>query len=217
VKQRIVLLGPPASGKGTQAELIQKRFGIPATSTGAILRREAKCGTPVGVAANKIINKGGLAPDGLILQLVAEWLAMVGSSFLFDCFPRTVAQAEQFELLLDKRATGLELAIFLEIPGEPIRARMLRRLTCSNCGKVISIGRHVGDGDDPCPNCGGKLAAREDDTEIALKRRMQEYWEKTLPVTDFYKRRGILARVDADREAGSVFNDVSRLIIEWSR
>src|ERR1700730_4082332 len=141
---RMVLLGPPASGKGTQAELIQKRFGIPATSTGAILRGEAKGGTPVGVAANKIINRGGLAPDGLILQLVAEWLDKIGS-FLFDGFPRTVAQAAQFELVLDNRSAGLELAIFLEISGETIRARMLRRLICSNCGKVISIGRHVVD------------------------------------------------------------------------
>jgi adenylate kinase len=211
VKKRIVLLGPPASGKGTQAELIHKRFGIPATSTGAILRGEAKGGTPIGVAANKIINRGGLAPDGLILQLVAEWLDRIGGSFLFDGFP---AQAEQFELLLDNRPARVELVIFLEISGETIRARMLRRLTCSNCGKVISIGRHVGDGDDPCPNCGGKLEAREDDTDAALERRMQEYREKTLPVTDFYKRRGILARLDADRGAESVFNDVSRLIIE---
>ena len=112
MKKRIVLLGPPASGKGTQAELIQKRFGIPATSTGAILRREAKGGTPVGVAANKIINRGGLAPDGLILQLVAEWLERIGGSFLFDGFPRTVAQAEQFELLLDNRQPGSNWSFF---------------------------------------------------------------------------------------------------------
>jgi adenylate kinase len=214
VKKRIVLLGPPASGKGTQAELIQNRFGIPATSMGAILRTEAKSGTPTGIAANKIIKRGGLAPDGLILQVVAKWLEAIDDSFLFDGFPRTVAQAEQFEILLGHRATGLELVIFLELSEKTIRARMLRRLTCSNCGKVISIGRHVRDGSDPCPNCGGKLEAREDDSDAALLRRMQEYREKTLPVTDFYKRRGILARVDADREAGSVFDDVSRLITQ---
>jgi adenylate kinase len=214
VKKRIVLLGPPASGKGTQAELIQNPFGIPATSMGAILRTEAKSGTPTGIAANKIIKRGGLAPDGLILQVVAKWLEDIDDSFLFDGFPRTVAQAEQFEILLGHRATGLELAIFLELSEKTIRARMLRRLTCSNCGKVISIGRHVRDGSDPCPDCGGKLEAREDDSDAALLRRMQEYREKTLPVTDFYKRRGILARVDADREAGSVFDDVSRLITQ---
>src|SRR4029077_14108403 len=106
-------------------------------------RREAKCGTPIGVAANKIIKKGGLAPDGLILQLVGEWLIKIGGSFLFDGFPRTVAQAEQFELLQGTRAAEIEMVIFLEISDETIRARMLRRLTCSNCGKVISIGRHV--------------------------------------------------------------------------
>ena len=214
MKKRIVLLGPPASGKGMQAELIQNRFGIPTTSTGAILRREAKSGIPVGIAANKIIKRGGLAPDVLILQVVAKWLEKIGDSFLFDGFPRTVTQAEQFEIFLDPRATGLELVICLELSEETIRARMLRRLTCSNCGKVISIGGHVREGSDPCSNCGGKLEAREDDSEAALAHRMQEYREKTLPVTDFYKRRGILARVDADREAGSVFDDVSRLMIQ---
>jgi adenylate kinase family enzyme len=140
VKRRIVLLGPPASGKGTQAELIQKRFGIPATSTGAILRAEAKQGTPV------------------------------------------------------------------------IQARMLRRLTCSECGKVVSVGRQVHDANDPCPNCEGKLEARDDDTVGALAHRMPEYRDKTVPVADFYDRRDILARVDAGGPAEAVFKDVSQLI-----
>jgi adenylate kinase family enzyme len=128
VKKRIVLLGPPASGKGTQAELIQKHFGLPATSTGAILRREAKLGTQLGVTSHKII-------------------------------------------------------------------------------------RHVLHPEDPCPNCGGKLEARGDDTDDVLAHRMKEYREKSLTVTDFYGRRGILARVDADREASVVFDELSRLII----
>ena len=147
------------------------------------------------------------------MELVGEWLEKIGDSFLFDGFPRTVAQAEQFELLLNNRSTGLELVIFLEISDGTIRARMLRRLTCSNCGKVISIGRHVGDEGDPCPNCGGKLEARADDTVGALAHRMQEYRDKTVPVTDFYDRRGILARVDASRAGESIFKDVSELII----
>jgi adenylate kinase len=213
VKKRIVLLGPPASGKGTQAELIQKRFGIPATSTGAILRAEAKRGTPIGVEAAKIITTGGLAPDEMVLQLVAAWLDKIDGSFLFDGFPRTVTQAEQFEVLLCKRQSALELAILLEVPEPVIQARMLRRLTCSNCGKVISIGRHVRDANDPCPNCGGKLEARDDDNVSALARRMKEYREKTVPLTDFYDRRGILAAVDASRATESVFKDVSELII----
>jgi adenylate kinase len=212
VKRRIVLLGPPASGKGTQAELIQKGFGISATSTGAILRSEAKRGTPVGLEIAKVISKGGLAPDEVVLNLVAGWLDKSDGSFLFDGFPRTVAQAEQFEILLCKRQLNVELAILLEVPDPVIRTRMLRRLTCSNCGKVISMGRHVRDENDPCPNCGGKLEARADDNLAALARRMEEYREKTVPVADFYRRRDILARVAASRTAEAVFKDVSELI-----
>jgi adenylate kinase len=212
VKRRIVLLGPPASGKGTQAELIQKRFGIPTTSTGAILRAEAKRGTQVGSEIAKIISKGGLAPDATVLHLVAGWLDKNDGSFLFDGFPRTVAQAERFEVLLCKRQLAVEVAVLLEVPDPVIQARMLRRLTCSNCGKVISMGRHVRDANDPCPNCGGKLEARADDNLSALARRMEEYREKTVPVADFYRRRDILARVAASRTAEAVFKDVSELI-----
>jgi adenylate kinase len=213
VKRRIVLLGPPASGKGTEAELIQQRFGIPATSTGAILRAEARNGAPVGVEAAKIISTGSLAPDEMVLQLVATWLDKIDGTFLFDGFPRTVRQAEQFEVLLCERRQALDLAILLELPEPVIQVRMLRRLTCSNCGKVISIGRHVREANNPCPNCGGKLEARDDDNVGALARRMHEYREKTVPVTDFYDRRGILARVDASRAGESIFKDVSELII----
>jgi adenylate kinase len=213
VKRRIVLLGAPASGKGTQAELIQKRFGIPATSTGAILRTEAKRGSPVGMEVAKIISTGGLAPDQMVLDLVTGWLDKSDGSFLFDGFPRTVTQAERLEVLLCKRQLAVQLAVLLEVPDPVIRARMLRRLTCSNCGKVISMGRHVRDANDPCPNCGGKLEARADDNLGALARRMEEYREKTVPVADFYRRRDILARVDAGRAAEAVFKDVSELIV----
>jgi adenylate kinase len=212
VKKRIVLLGPPASGKGTQAELIQKNFGLPATSTGAILRREAKLGTQLGLTAHRIISQGNLAPDELIMSVVAAWLDRANGAFLFDGFPRTLIQAEQFEALLAERATPLELAIFLDASEQTIRARMARRLTCSKCGKVISLGRHVLHMDDPCPNCGGRLEARADDTDSVLIYRMKEYRDKSLPVTDFYERRGILAPVDADHEASVVFDELSRLI-----
>ncbi len=212
MKRRIVLLGPPASGKGTQAELILKQFGVPATSTGAILRAEVKRGTPIGAGAAGIISKGGLAPDQMVLHLVSAWLDKVDGSFLFDGFPRTVAQAEQFEILLCQRQSALELAILLRVPEPVIEARMLRRLTCSNCGKVMSLGLHVRETDEPCPYCGGKLETREDDNLRALARRMKEYREKTVPVTDFYDSRGILARVDASRAGELVFKDVSELI-----
>jgi adenylate kinase len=212
VKNRIVLLGPPASGKGTQVELIQKHFKIPATSTGAILRHEARSGTKSSLAVNEIVSHGGLAPDDMVLILVQTWLSEIDGSFLFDGFPRTVAQAERFESLLEVRHTPLSLAIFLDVSEETIRARMRRRLTCSVCGKVISVGRHVLDRSEPCPNCGGPLEVRADDTDLAVSRRLVAYREKSLPVADFYQRRSILSHVHGDREAQEVFDEIALLI-----
>jgi adenylate kinase len=209
-----LLLGPPASGKGTQADFIQKRFGIPTTSTGAILRAEAKSGTPLGLKAQEIIRAGGLAADDVIMQVVEAWLTRIDGSFLLDGFPRTVEQAKRFDQLLKTRGQALDLAILLEVPEQTIYSRMSLRLTCTRCGKAVSLGRHVKDPSEPCPNCGGKLEIRADDNQAALARRMEEYRNKTLPVTDFYERAGILARVDGDRAIEAISYDIERLIEE---
>jgi adenylate kinase len=214
VKKRLLLLGPPASGKGTQADFIQKRFDIPTTSTGAILRAEAKSGTSLGLKAQEVIRAGGLAADDVIMQVVEAWLTRIDGSFLLDGFPRTVAQAEFFDQLLKARGQTLDLAILLEVPEQTIYRRMSRRLTCTRCGKAVSLGRHVKDSSEPCPNCSGKLEIRADDNQAALARRMEEYRNKTLPVTDFYGRAGILARVNGDRAIEAVSYDIERLIEE---
>jgi adenylate kinase len=209
-----VLLGPPASGKGTQSELIQRKFQIPVTSTGAILRREAKLNTLVGREAGRIISKGALAPDDLVLALVGQWLDQHREAFLFDGFPRTLPQAVEFEKILQARQTPLDLAIFLEASEEAIAFRMAHRLTCSNCGKVVSIGRHVQSASEPCPNCGGKLEVRSDDNHAALALRLEEFRKKSLPLIDFYSGRNLLVKVDANQEADRVFEQISRVIQE---
>jgi len=209
-----VLLGPPASGKGTQSELIQRKFQIPATSTGAILRREAKLDTLVGREADRIISKGALAPDELGLGLVGQWLDQHRETFLFDGFPRTLPQAVAFEQMLQARVTPLDLAIFLEASEATIAFRMAHRLTCSQCGKVVSIGRHVQSASERCPNCGGKLEVRSDDNHAALALRLEEFQKKSLPLIDFYSERGLLAKVDANQETDRVFEQISRLIQE---
>jgi len=209
-----VLLGPPASGKGTQSELIQRKFHIPVTSTGAILRREAKLNTLVGREAGRIISKGALAPDDLVLALVGQWLDQHREAFLFDGFPRTLPQAVEFEKILQARQTPLDLAIFLEASESTIAFRMAHRLTCSNCGKVVSIGRHVQSASEPCPNCGGKLEVRSDDNHAALALRLEEFRKKSLPLIDFYSVRNLLVTVDANQEADRVFEQISRVIQE---
>ena len=209
-----MLLGPPASGKGTQSELIQRKFQIPATSTGAILRREAKLDTLVGREADRIISKGALAPDELVLGLVGQWLDQHREAFLFDGFPRTRPQAVAFEQMLQARGTPLDLAIFLEASEPTIAFRMAHRLTCSRCGKVVSIGRHVQSASERCPNCGGKLEVRSDDNHAALALRLEEFRKKSLPLIDFYSERGLLTEVDANQETDRVFEQISRLIQE---
>jgi len=209
-----VLLGPPASGKGTQSELIQRKFQISVTSTGAILRREAKLNTLVGREAGRIISKGALAPDDLVLALVGQWLDQHREAFLFDGFPRTLPQAVEFEKILQARQTPLDLAIFLEASESTIAFRMAHRLTCSNCGKVVSIGRHVQSASEPCPNCGGKLEVRSDDNHAALALRLEEFRKKSLPLIDFYSVRNLLVTVDANQEADRVFEQISRVIQE---
>lgn len=209
-----MLLGPPASGKGTQSELIQKKFQIPATSTGAILRREAKMNTAIGRQADRIISKGALAPDDLVLGLVGQWLDQNHDAFLFDGFPRTLPQAVAFERMVAARQTPLDIALFLEASEPTIAFRMAHRLTCSRCGKVVSIGRQVQSPSDHCPNCGGNLETRSDDNHAALALRLEEFRKKSLPLLDFYSERDLLAKVDADRETEEVFDQISRLIQE---
>jgi adenylate kinase len=212
VKRRLVLLGPPASGKGTQAELIQNRFDIPTTSTGAILRRQAKERTTLGLEADQIISKGGLAPDNLVMQVVEAWLETHPTAFLFDGFPRTIEQAEGFDQILQEREARLDLAIALDVSVDTISTRMALRLVCPNCGKVVSMGRHVQSPHDPCPNCGGPLEKRSDDNNEALGRRLQAYWDKTVPVYKYYGDR--LVEVDAGRDVEVVFADIAGLIAE---
>ena len=205
-----MLLGPPASGKGTQAESIQNRFGIPTTSTGAILRKQAKERTPLGLEAEQIISKGGLAPDRLVMQVVEAWLETHPDAFLFDGFPRTVDQAKAFDRFLEQRQTPLDLAIALAVSVETIKTRMSLRLVCSNCGKVVSMGRHVQSAHDACPNCVATLEKRSDDNSEALERRLEAYWEKTVPVYKYFGN--LLVEVDAGRDVEAVFADIAGLI-----
>ena len=205
-----MLLGPPASGKGTQAEWIHNRFGIPITSTGAILRKQAEERTPLGLEAEQIISKGGLAPDSLVMEVVEAWLETHPNAFLFDGFPRTVEQAKAFDHILEQRGAPLGLAIALAVSEETMRTRMSLRLVCATCGKVVSMGRHVQSSHDPCPNCGGPLEKRSDDNNEALERRLAVFWEKTVPVYKYYGN--LLVEIDAGRDVDAVFADIARLI-----
>jgi adenylate kinase len=135
---------------------------------------------------------------------------IASEAFLFDGFPRTVEQAKAFDSILHRYKASLDLAVALAVSVETIKTRMALRLVCANCGKVVSMGRHVRAPHDPCPNCGGPLEKRSDDNDEALERRLEAYWEKTVPVYKYYGN--LLVEIDAGREAEVVFADIARLI-----
>jgi adenylate kinase len=212
VKRRIVLLGPPASGKGTQAQMIRDRFGIEAPSPGAILREQLDSGTPLGIEAGKFTSQGRLVPDHLIVELVRDWLAQRDGAFIFDGFPRTIVQADAFEEILEERKMPLEVVLSLEATVETIERRIARRMTCSKCGTSVSIGLHVSDASSPCPRCGGKLQRRADDSPEILRERLVEYGEKTAPLAEYYHGKGLVRAVDANRTPELVFSDIIEIL-----
>jgi len=214
VKTRIVLLGPPAAGKGTQADKIAEIFGVPTISTGAMLRAEKAAGTELGKLAAEVTSKGHLLPDEMVIGLVKNWLMSHEGSFLFDGFPRTIAQANALDDLLSKAGKPLEVALSLEASFEAIQYRVSHRLVCGQCAANFSLGLHVQSDSEPCPNCGGTLKRRQDDDLEVLKKRMLEYHEKSEPLIEYYALRGLLKRIDANGSLDDVFAQISNALNE---
>jgi len=213
VKRRLVLLGAPGSGKGTQAEMITREFGIPVTSPGAILRRERDLGTPLGLATAEITQRGGLVSDEIIVKLIEDWLRLHGAhGFVFDGFPRTLPQAESLEAILKRLRTALDLAIWLEVSEQTVRDRISGRLQCGECGFTTSASSAKFAERPVCPYCDGPLVRRNDDDVSVLQTRLQEFHAKTEPLSSFYGKMSILHRIDGNRDRETVFRDISRLI-----
>ncbi|MGA7881414.1 MAG: nucleoside monophosphate kinase [Terrimicrobiaceae bacterium] len=202
---RIVLLGPPASGKGTQAALLSATFGIPAASTGAILREERARGTDVGIEAESWTAQGNLFPDELALRVVWKWLDH-RHRFILDGFPRTLGQAKSFDQDLEARRLPLDVVYLLNLSDALVRERMTSRLTCLSCASVFNEKFHDVTAGAPCPRCGGELVRRADDTEEALEHRLAQYREYTLPVAHHYQSNGLLKEVDVTAGRDAVFN-----------
>jgi adenylate kinase len=202
---RMVLLGPPASGKGTQGRLITERWGVPVVSVGEILRRETAAGTALGLEAGRYTKEGRLVPDRVAMQAIEGWLAQNEASFVIDGFPRSVGQAEALDEILTRRKMPLTLAVWLELDDESIRERVSKRVVCRQCGGTFRVGWQVEDVRASCPICGSVLEARHDDDPQTLTRRMTEYRECTEPVTRFYESLELLRRIDAGPTPEAVF------------
>lgn len=198
--------------------MITRHFAISVTSPGTILRRERELGTPLGLEANEISKEGGLVPDDVIVHLIEDWLNLHGQEgFVFDGFPRTVKQAERLNELLQKMGTSLDLAIWLEVSEETVRARIASRLQCRRCGFTTSLTSARFADRPSCPYCDGPLIRRDDDDASVLQTRLAEFKTKTEPLLSFYEKDDALHRIDGNRDREAVFSDISALIEERAK
>lgn len=208
-----MLLGAPGSGKGTQAEMITRHFGIPVTSPGAILRRERELGTPLGLETADTTKHGGLVSDKIIVELIEDWVRLHGGhGFVFDGFPRTIPQAESLQSILARHRTPLDLAIWLDVSEQTVADRIASRLQCQGCGFTTSVSSASFAERPVCPYCDGHLVRRNDDGVEVLKNRLSEFNNKTQPLAAFYEKAGTLRKIDGNRDRDAVFTDISRLI-----
>ena len=190
---RLILLGAPGAGKGTQAEVLCKRLGIPSISTGNILRAAIKDGTPTGLKAKSYIDAGALVPDEVIIGIVDERLAQddCRNGYILDGVPRTIAQAEA----LEKAGIGFDAVVSIEISEEEILRRMSGRRVCGACGASYNVDFVPPRVEGICDSCGGKLIQRKDDTPETVRERLKVYHTETEPLVDFYANRGLLRPV----------------------
>ena len=191
---KLIMLGAPGAGKGTQAEILSAKLGIPTISTGNILRAAIKDGTPIGLQAKSYMDAGKLVPDEVIIGIVAERLAQpdCASGFILDGVPRTIGQAEA----LDQAGVTFDHVLSIEISDAEIEERMEGRRFCHTCGATYHIHNAPPKREGVCDKCGGKLVQRKDDAPETVKARLEVYHKETEPLKDFYAQRGLLKPVE---------------------
>ena len=196
---RLVLVGPPGAGKGTQAQFLAAHFQIPHISTGDIFRANLKGETPLGLEAKKYMDKGDLVPDSVTNDMVKDRLNKddLDNGFLLDGYPRNVAQAEVLRAILAEKATPLHAALELNIDPEEIVSRLSGRRSCSNCQKPYHVVNEKPVVEGICDACGGALIQREDDKAEVIKHRLNVYAEQTAPIINFYRNEGLLITINA--------------------
>ncbi len=211
---RMVFLGPPASGKGTAAAALSTALGVPHVSTGQMFREAIRKGGPVGEAAKQFIDKGQLVPDEITIEVVRLWLDEHGreGGFIFDGFPRTLAQAEAFDCVLRDGGIPVTVAILLDVQEADILQRVLGRLSCEKCSALYHSKFVPPQRPGICDKCGGRLTQRADDTAETVRKRLDVYRELTMDVVKYYERTGILKRVDGGQAKDKVFADIVGLL-----
>lgn len=205
----VVFLGPPGSGKGTQAKKLSQELGLLHISTGDLLREAVKNQTPLGLKAREYMERGELVPDSIMISLIEEVMPEEGG-FILDGFPRTVPQALALEEMLGAYNKQVDSVFLFDISEEVVVERLSGRLTCSQCGAVYHKKYNPPKQEGICDLCGGKLIQREDDKEEVIRKRYRVYVEQTKPLVEFYQERNKLTRLDAEQD----IQEVNRRLLE---
>ena len=195
---RIILLGPPGAGKGTQAKDLVTKYGIPQISTGDILRKNLADKTPLGLEAKKYMDKGELVPDSVVVGIVRDRLKESDGKkgYILDGFPRTVPQAEALDAALAEMKTPIDKVLSIEVPDSELVKRLGGRRTCRSCQAGYHVMFKPSKKEGVCDSCGGELYQRDDDKEEAIKNRLKVYMASTAPLIGYYKNKGMLATID---------------------
>jgi len=208
----VIFLGPPGSGKGTQAKELAKAYGIPHLSTGDMLREHVSNGTTLGLKARPIMERGDLVPDSLVLEMVAERIERPDCShgFVFDGFPRTVTQARYLGELLKQHGFKQPFVLHLVIGSSVLMRRLTGRRTCKVCGEIYNVYERPPKVEGICDKDGGELLQRPDDREDVIRERLHAYEKQTAPLVQYYRRLGLLHDIDADKS----FEEVKQEMFE---
>lgn len=211
---KIIMLGAPGAGKGTQAKMIAEKYSIPHISTGDIFRYNIKNGTELGKEAKKYMDQGLLVPDELTVKILLDRVAQddCKNGYVLDGFPRTIPQAEVLEEALTKLGDRIDYAINVEVPDENIVKRMGGRRACINCGATYHIEHVPPKKEGICDNCGSELILRDDDKPETVKNRLSVYHKQTQPLIDFYNGKGVLRTVDGTVDMKDVFNAIVAIL-----
>jgi adenylate kinase len=204
---KIVLLGPPGCGKGTQAERLCNEMKFTKISTGDLLREAVRLGTPLGQQAKQFMEAGKLVPDELVIGLIKEKLASIKGPVLLDGFPRSLEQARRLDEL-----TKIDMAIDIEVVEDNLVKRVTLRRSCKNCGAVYHLEFNPPKNSGKCDKCDGELYQRTDDTELTVRERLKTYKEKTLPLANYYKQKGILRSIDGEGDIPVVYDRIIKVL-----
>ncbi len=211
---RIILVGPPGAGKGTQAEKIVAKYGVAHISTGDILRANVKAGTELGKKAKSFMDAGALVPDDVIVGMMRGRLAEddCGNGFILDGFPRTAPQAEALASLLSEMGIALDGAVLLDVDDETVVRRLCGRRMCKTCGRIFHVAFKPSAKGDVCDACGGPLYQRDDDREDVIRRRLAVYHRQTAPLVDYYAKAGLLLRVPGAEPGDKVLGRIEDML-----